>query len=226
MKNKLISVIMGVYNAETTVQNSIESILEQSYTNIEILVLDDGSNDKTYKICKSIKDNRLKIYKNNDNIGLTKSLNKLISLTEGEFIARQDADDVSRKYRLEKQMKNYLDNNLDACTTRAEILNSSKKIPGFSYYLPAKIVIKYKNPYIHGTLLIRKHVLEEMNYYDDSFYYAQDYKLISDLIKKQKKIEIMPDDLYILNMSNNISTLKKDEQQYFAKCVRKNISPL
>ena len=65
-----------------------------------------------------------------------------------------------------------------------------------------------------------------MNYYDDSFYYAQDYKLISDLIKKQKKIEIMPDDLYILNMSNNISTLKKDEQQYFAKCVRKNISPL
>ena len=153
-------------------------------------------------------------------------INKLISLTEGEFIARQDADDLSRKYRLEKQMKHLLDNNLDACTTRAEILNSSKKIPGFSYYLPAKIVIKYKNPYIHGTLLIRKNVLEEMNYYDDSFYYAQDYKLISDLIKKQKKIEIMPDDLYILNMSNNISTLKKDEQQYFAKCVRKNISPL
>ena len=226
MKNKLISVIMGAYNAETSVQNSVESILEQSYNNIELLVLDDGSNDKTYEICKSIKDERLKIYKNNDNIGLTKSLNKLISFTEGEFIARQDADDISRKYRLEKQMGHLLDKDLDACTTRAEILNSSKKIPGFSYYLPTKIAMMYKNPYVHGTLLIRKNVLEEMNYYHESFYYAQDYKLMSDLIKKQKKIKIKRDDLYILNMSNNISNLKKEEQKYFAECVRKNISPL
>lgn len=68
--------------------------------------------------------------------------------------------------------------------------------------------MKLKNPYIHGTLLI-KNVLEEMKYYDESFYYAQDYKLMSDLIKNQKKVQIMRDDLYILNMDNNISTLKK-----------------
>lgn len=226
MKNRLISVIMGVYNAEASVKNSIESILGQSYSNIELLILDDGSNDETYEICKATKDKRLKLYRNNKNIGLTKSLNKLISLAGGEFIARQDADDVSRKYRLERQINHLLDNNLDACTTRAEILNSLKKIPGFSYYLPTKLVMMYKNPYIHGTLLIRKNVLEEMKYYDESFYYAQDYKLMSDLIKNQKKVQIMRDDLYILNMDNNISTLKKNEQRYYAECVRKNISPL
>jgi glycosyltransferase EpsE len=226
MKNRLISVIMGVYNAEASIKNSIESILGQSYSNIELLILDDGSNDETYEICNATKDKRLKLYRNNKNIGLTKSLNKLISLAGGEFIARQDADDVSRKYRLERQINYLLDNNLDACTTRAEILNSLKKIPGFSYYLPTKLVMKYKNPYIHGTLLIKKNVLEEMKYYDESFYYAQDYKLMSDLIKNQKKVQIMRDDLYILNMDNNISTLKKNEQKYYAECVRKNISPL
>tara|TARA_B110000444_G_scaffold151054_1_gene141342 strand:+ start:7554 stop:8237 length:684 start_codon:yes stop_codon:yes gene_type:complete len=226
INHKLISVIMGAYNCEATIRASIESILKQTYTNLELLVVDDGSDDRTYDICKSIRDKRLKIYKNNKNIGLTKSLNKLISYSNGEFIARQDADDISQKNRLDTQMKYLIENDLDVCTSRAEILNSSKKIPGISYYLPLKIVMMYKNPFIHGTLLIKKHILEEVNFYDESFYYAQDYKLMNDLIKKQKKIKILKDNLYILNMSNNISILKKDQQKYFAKCVRKNISPL
>ena len=153
INHKLISVIMGAYNCEATIRASIESILKQTYTNLELLVVDDGSDDRTYDICKSIRDKRLKIYKNNKNIGLTKSLNKLISYSNGEFIARQDADDLSFKKRIEEQVKEMNKHDLDFCTTRALVKNTRKKIPGVSYFVPSKIISKFKNPFIHLSLI-------------------------------------------------------------------------
>ncbi len=219
---------MSVYNAQETVKKSIKSILDQSYKEFEFLILDDASTDETFNICNEFKkdDKRIELYRNDKNLGLTKSLNKLISYSNGEIIARQDSDDVSKKERLQKQLNYLYENNLDACTSRANIMDEKKVIPRFSFLLPKKIVIRYKNPFIHGTLLIRKSVLEENNFYDEKFYYSQDYKLMYDLIKKNKKIKIMNENLYFLNMKNNISNLKKEEQNYYAKCVRKNISPL
>tara|TARA_B100001250_G_scaffold369443_1_gene352912 strand:- start:1014 stop:1703 length:690 start_codon:yes stop_codon:yes gene_type:complete len=226
--NKKISVIMSAYNSEDSVENSITSILNQTYEDLELLIMDDASTDNTYKICESLKnkDQRIKLYKNKSNLGLTKSLNKLISLSSGEIIARQDSDDISKKERIEKQLKFLEENNLDACTSRAKIMYSQKITPRFSLLLPKKLVIKYKNPFIHGTLFIKKNVLIENNSYDERFVYSQDYKLMADLIKKNKKILIMNENLYSLNMENNISTLKAKEQNYYAKCVRKNISPI
>ena len=226
--NKKISVIMSAYNSEDSVENSITSILNQTYEDLELLIMDDASTDNTFKICESLKnkDQRIKLYKNKSNLGLTKSLNKLISLSSGEIIARQDSDDLSKKERIEKQLKFLEENNLDACTSRAKIMYSQKITPRFSLLLPKKLVIRYKNPFIHGTLFIKKNVLIENNSYDERFVYSQDYKLMSDLIKKNKKILIMNENLYSLNMENNISTLKTKEQYYYAKCVRKNISPI
>ena len=226
--NKKISVIMSAYNSEDSVENSITSILNQTYEDLELLIMDDASTDNTFKICESLKnkDQRIKLYKNKSNLGLTKSLNKLISLSSGEIIARQDSDDISKKERIEKQLKFLEENNLDACTSRAKIMYSQKITPRFSLLLPKKLVIKYKNPFIHGTLFIKKNVLIENNSYDERFVYSQDYKLMADLIKKNKKILIMNENLYSLNMENNISTLKAKEQNYYAKCVRKNISPI
>ena len=220
--------VISSYNSINTIEEAIESIINQTYKNLELLIMDDCSEDGSFEKIDYYKNKfeNIRVFRNKKNLGLTKSLNLLIENSSGEFIARQDADDISQKNRLDTQMKYLIENDLDVCTSRAEILNSSKKIPGISYYLPLKIVMMYKNPFIHGTLLIKKHILEEVNFYDESFYYAQDYKLMNDLIKKQKKIKILKDNLYILNMSNNISILKKDQQKYFAKCVRKNISPL
>ena len=92
--NNKISVIMSVYNKEPDVSNSIESIINQTYKNIELLIVDDGSKDSTLKICKEYAKQykNIKLYENKTNIGLTKSLNKLINFTTGEYIARQDAD--------------------------------------------------------------------------------------------------------------------------------------
>ncbi len=229
MMNKFdkLSVIMSVYNSEENLSDSIESILNQTYKNFEFLIMDDGSSDNSSEILGEYakKDNRVKIFKNSDNLGLTKSLNILISSSKGEYLARQDSDDISSKDRFEKQL-NYLSlNNLDACTVRALGSTTKKLIPNVSYYFPLNLVIKFKNPFVHGSLLVRKNVMESLGGYDENFYYSQDYKLMSDLLSRNFKVKIMPDILYFLNQENNISTNNKEEQKYYADCVRKNKTP-
>ncbi len=223
----LVSVLMSTYNSKNTIRRSIESIISQTYSNIEFLIIDDGSTDNTYSICKEYETNfdNVFVYKNKQNIGLTKSLNKLIRNSKGYFIARQDADDYSQKNRIEKQLKYLQKNNLDGCSTRAKIIDSKRLIPGKSLYIPKKILLKFKNPFIHGSLLIKKENLINVNCYDEEFFYAQDYKLIYDLLENKSKISIMKDPLYNLNMKNNISSKYKEKQKYYANCVRKKISP-
>lgn len=218
---------MSVYNSDKTIKNAIESILNQTYSNIEILILNDGSSDLTGEILEEYAQqySKIKIYNNKNNIGLTKSLNILLSKARGELIARQDADDESMPARIEKQVSKLLDKKFDFCTTRAFRMDTKRKIPNLSYFLPAKLVMKFKNPFIHGTLMIWKSTITKIGYYDENFLFAQDYKLFNDLINQDYKFINMSDILYSLNMKDNISTNSKKEQKYYASCVRKKIIP-
>ena len=218
---------MSVYNNEETISSSVNSILSQTYEDFEFLIVDDCSTDLTYEKLKKMKknDERIKLYKNQKNIGLTASLNFLISKSKFEYITRQDGDDISFRERFETQ-KYYLDTNkYDFCISRARIKGSNKNIPRFSIYFPSKVVIKYKNPFIHGTLMIKKNVLLGLGSYNELFYYAQDYKLFSELLNKDIKFKYLKNVLYELNMENNISTNKKNEQKYFSDCVVKGVDP-
>ena len=217
IETPLISVLLSVYNDDENIKKSIDSILSQSYKNIELLVIDDGSTDKTYEILNDIKDSRLKIFRNKDNLGLTKSLNILIKKSQGQILARQDSDDISLPTRLEIQYNTLHKSQLDACTTRAFIKNTKKSIPRFSYLLPVNFVIKYKNPFIHGTLMVRKNAVLNVGMYDENIKYAQDYKLFIELLKKNYKIKILKNKLYVLNMENNISSLKRRAAEFFQK---------
>ena len=153
----LVSTVMSSYNSEKTISASIESILNQSYKNIELLIIDDCSTDNSYEILKEYELNydSINVFRNNKNIGLTKSLNIILKKTKGKFIARQDADDTSRKFRFENQLNFMNKFRLDACTTKAEIIQNNKIIPNLSYYLPNRMIINFKNPFIHGSLMIR-----------------------------------------------------------------------
>ena len=170
----LVSFIISTYNGQETLDQAISSILSQSHINLEILIIDDGSTDDSFDIIQKYanEDKRIKTYKNPQNIGLTKSLNFLIEQAKGEFIARQDDDDISKENRIEKQLDFLIKYNLDAVTSRAKIIGSDNLIPNLSYYFPTKVVIKYKNPFIHGTLLIKKEILNGQNNYDERFYYS------------------------------------------------------
>tara|TARA_B100000676_G_C18090203_1_gene858966 strand:- start:6906 stop:7589 length:684 start_codon:yes stop_codon:yes gene_type:complete len=222
-----VSVLMSCYNSQATISKSVESILSQSYEDIELLICDDGSIDDTYKTIEeySKADKRISIFKNEKNIGLTKSLNFLINKSDGEFIARQDDDDISLEQRIEKQIKVINDLNLDFVTSRAKILGTDKLIPGISFNLPVSFVMNFKNPFIHGTLLIKKKILNDVGNYDERFYYAQDYKLFSDLVAKGYKYTTIKEPLYRLNVKDNISNNFKKEQDYYSRCVRNNSIP-
>ena len=222
-----ISVLMSVYNDEKRVGKSIESILNQTFQDFEFLILDDCSTDNTYEICNyyAKKNQKIKLMKNHQNLGLTKSLNLLISESNYELIARQDSDDESFKQRLEIQLKIMEKHNLDACTTLATIDELKGTRPFLSHLFPKKLIIKYKNPFIHGSLLIKKRVLENVGMYDEKFKFAQDYKLMFDLVRLNHKLKIVNQPLYKLNLKDNISTRNIKEQNYYANCVKKEIDP-
>ena len=127
MSNDLISVIMSSFNSEKTIEDSIQSILNQDYKNIEFLIVDDGSTDNTLRIMKKLrdKDERIKIIENTRNIGLTKSLNQLLRISNGRYIARQDSDDLSFPYRLTRQI-NFLKKQITILLHRELLLKTGK----------------------------------------------------------------------------------------------------
>ena len=107
MIKSLVSVIMPVYNCETTVGEAIESILQQTYSNIQLVICDDCSTDKTYQIVKSYKEqfpDKIILLQNKENQKMHSSLNHCLQYAEGEFIARMDGDDISADSRIEKQV--------------------------------------------------------------------------------------------------------------------------
>ena len=103
-----VSILLPVYNSETTIQETIDSILCQTYSDFELVIINDGSSDKSEQIIGQYSDKRIRYYKNEQNKGLIYTLNRGLDLCNGEYIARIDADDIMLPTRLEKQT-NYMD---------------------------------------------------------------------------------------------------------------------
>jgi glycosyltransferase EpsE len=213
---------MSVKDSETTLENSIESILNQTYTDYNFLICDDGSNDETKRILEKYHkmDQRIVIYKNQENVGLTRSLNRLLKYSDRKYIARQDADDISDKNRLKIQLSFLENSSYGVCTTRSKDIDSMRPIPGISYYFPKKFVMRYKNPFIHGSLLIESKILSDIGFYDEKFFFAQDYKLFYDLYLQGYNIATLNKFLYFLNTKNNISTNHFQEQKKYSDEVK------
>ena len=131
---------MSVKDGQDTVESAIRSILNQSYKNFELLVLDDFSSDNTYKlISQYTSDNRVKVYRNDKNIGLTKSLNILAKKSKGKYLARQDADDISLENRFEKQLNFMLKNNIEVSTTKTYI-NLKVEVSNQDFFINFQII--------------------------------------------------------------------------------------
>ena len=220
MSNPLVSVVMSVFNGDPYIHNAIDSILNQTFTNFEFIIINDGSTDNSYNIIKEYAkiDSRI-IYINQKNKGLTKSLNTGSKMAKGKYIARQDADDISLLNRFEKQLFWLEKKGYDFCCSRALLLKSNRIIPRYSYYFPDKFVSLFKNPYIHGTLIIRRDVIIEIGGYNERFIFSQDYKLVTELLKRTVRIKYLKEPLYILGEDNNRISYKYLEQQkiYFQR---------
>ncbi|WGS66043.1 glycosyltransferase [Marinitoga aeolica] len=187
MNNKkypLVSVVMSVYNGEKYLSDSIKSILDQTYENFEFLIIDDNSNDKSREILKKFSniDDRIKVFFNNENKGLTYNLNFLINKSKGSLIARMDADDVSKNNRFEKQISFLMENTeVDILGTWAididEFNNEIRKRTVPITDIDIKKIMLKVNPLIHSTIMFKKESLEKINFYDIKYRTSQDYDM-------------------------------------------------
>lgn len=126
MKNNLVSIIMPAYNASETIKDSIDSVISQTYTNWELIVVDDCSTDNTLSIIEKHqeKDNRIKVLRNVENLKVAKTRNKGLDQAQGDFIAFLDADDMWFENKLEKQLKFMLKQNVDFSYTNITRINN------------------------------------------------------------------------------------------------------
>ncbi len=223
MKKPRISVIMPVYNAESFLMESVSSILDQTFSDFELLIGDDGCTDRSIEIIRSFNDDRIIVIRNEENLGIANTLNRLIDASRGEYIARQDSDDISLPKRLEKQI-NFLDKNqeIGICGTNFTIFGNKRK----QMFMPLqdddiKACMLVYNPICHPTVMIRKSCLTK--YYDQSLYPAEDYALWHEL-SKTSKLANLPDSLLNYRWhETNISTTKEKSQIEIANSIRADI---
>ena len=187
---KLVSIFINAYNSENFILEAVGSVLNQSYKNIQLVVIDDCSTDKTYELLKTVKDNRLELYKNEVNMGISYTCNRGIDLCRGEYIAHIDSDDVWMVNMLEKQV-GFLEQNpkYGACFSQADIIDSSGKLCNDThselkeiynmYNLPQEKMFRYfiENPnrLSHSSVVAKASVVKQIGHHRLSTRYLHDY---------------------------------------------------
>jgi glycosyltransferase involved in cell wall biosynthesis len=183
-----VSVVMGVYNGEAHLEKTTQSILDQTFTDFEFIIIDDGSTDQTVKILEeySQRDNRIQIY-HQENHGLTKALIRGCSLAKGEFIARQDVGDLSQPHRLDMQLDLLVANpelsfascQLATVGPGGEILGGPAPVDcgaAIIESLKTSPAVGMIGPH-HGSVMFRRAAYEQAGGYRPEFYFAQDLDL-------------------------------------------------
>ena len=213
---------MPAYNAEKYIGEAIESIVNQTFTEFEFIIIDDCSTDGTWEIIQEYakKDERIRAYRNESNLKLSLTLNKGIDLCNSKYIARMDADDFSYPNRLEKQFNfmeanpeigisggamNVCDQSLNIKATREYNLTDSEI---------RKNIFKY-SPFCHPLVIIRKEVFDTVGKYDTNFNPAEDYELWF-RIGRNYKFGNLPDYLIkyrVVEKSMTTGSTKKMELQ-------------
>jgi glycosyltransferase involved in cell wall biosynthesis len=207
---------MPVFNGQTTLVAAIESILAQTYHNFELIVIDDGSRDRSLEIIKLFADERIRVF-TQSNMGLAKTLNVGIFNSKGDFIARQDQDDISMPTRIEKQIKRFIQNiDLVLLGTRGHMINDEGKVVGKinmpSRNLDLQYITNFYNPFIHTSIMMRSMVLKQIGGYTEEVEKQppEDYELWGRL-KRMGQIENLNECLVKYRVSNNSMSRKFEE---------------
>lgn len=226
MDTPLVSVIMSVYNGEKYLSEAISSILDQSFSDFEFIIINDGSTDASEKIIQSFADLRIVYLPNPENKGLIFSLNRGLSVARGKFIARMDADDISHPDRLSEQTS-YLQSHTNVVvlgTHHAEIQNKKIKVVGAgefnSDYL--KSILLFNPCFSHPTVMMRNIFGSSSLQYNAGFLHAEDYRLWTELSAQG--------DFYILNKAllryrlhaSQISSKHRQQQKNINSTIRKD----
>lgn len=193
-----VTVLMSVYNDHGYLARAVESILHQSFEEFEFLIIDDGSTHPLGSL-NAFSDSRIVVHKQ-ENMGLTRSLNRGIGLAAGELIARMDADDVSAPRRLELQVAQLeSDPKLDLVGSFFDIVDAEGNLVERKELITDPIYrlwrLQFHNNYGHGTVMFRKKAVIDAGMYNEDLLYAQDFDLWSRLSRKTNT-SVIPEVLY------------------------------
>jgi len=178
----VVSIVMPVYNVEKYVSEAINSMLSQTYTDFELIILDDCSTDTSNEVIKKFKDPRIVYHRNIKNTGLAENLNTGLRLARGKYIARMDGDDISLPERLRIQVE-YLETHpdIDLCSCAMEMFGTEQQVwirdtdPE-----QVKITMLFFSPVLHASSIWRRESFSKNNlYYNQEAFPAEDYDLWS-----------------------------------------------
>lgn len=224
--NVIISVITAVYNDEKFIEKAVTSILRQTFRDLEYIVVDDGSTDKTLEILHSIAnvDARLKVLSQN-NLGPAAARNKALSFAKGKYIALQDSDDVSAPDRLQLQWQQLyeLQNESAISCTSYEVISSSDAVITFNNKIYKDIntnILKGRFCVCHPSILVPKEQIMKAGGYNPFYKKTEDYDLILRLIENGARFFKINKPLYQLRIRENSETSMNNG--YFAKRVYEN----
>ncbi len=222
-----VSVLIPAYNAEKYLGEAIDSILNQTFTDFECIIIDDCSTDSTWKIIQKYakKDSRIVGVKNEKNLGIAGNLNKAISLSKGKYLARMDADDWTYPERFEKQVS-FLDSNLEVGIVGGamEVYNESldQVLYARSYYADDTSLRKYifkQSPFSHPCIMYRKEVIQD-NIYNDKLSPTEDYDFYFRVGKRYKFANLSDIVLKYRTSETQSSSAKANRQQYLTLYIR------
>ena len=186
-----VSILTAVYNSAAYLSEAVESILGQSFRDFEFIIVDDASTDNTSDILDSLTDSRIVRLQNGDNLGLTASLNRALEVARGDYVARQDGDDISLEHRLAQQFA-YLEAHPDVGVvgTQMDIMDEGGEIIGH-YELPLTHSLLawnlfFDRSFAHPTVMMRRQILQDVSGYDESFRVSQDFDLWTRLVQRTR----------------------------------------
>lgn len=228
MNDVAVSVILPVFNCEKFIGKAIRSVLDQTFTGFELIIINDGSNDGTEDVILSFNDPRIVYMKNEGNKGLVFSLNHAVDLSKGAYIARMDADDICKPERLATQ-KDFLDTHDDITVAAStfEIINENGESGG-SWELDRKTItpdqiknqMPYENCIAHPTVMVRSDVLKRFKY-NRRQVNIEDYDLWLRLLSHGYKISKISEPLLLYRIhGNSITNLYLKKKNFFFKHLR------
>ena len=213
--NPKVSIIMGIYNCASTLDEAINSIINQTYDNWELIMCDDCSTDNTYEIAKKYAKKypeKIILIKNEKNMTLAPTLNRCLEYVTGKYIARQDGDDLSHKNRLNEEIE-FLESNpkIDLVATNMVSFDETgeKGIHKLPSYPTKEYYIKRGSIFSHATIVMKTKVMKDLEGYSSEWYavQAEDYELWSRFLELGYKGHNMDRNLYYVR--EDISTYKR-----------------
>lgn len=190
-----VTVLMSVYNGMPYLPKAINSILNQTYDQLELLVIEDGSTDGSLQYLQSINDVRLRLEINNENLGMAASLNRGLLLARGAYIARLDADDIALPNRIETQL-HFMKNNkeVELCGSFAQVISANEDGLFLWKQAIAPLEIRwkmlFKNPFIHSAVMFRKETVLRNSIKYKNLSGTEDYQLWSEILKYGEGINL------------------------------------